>query len=142
MPIPAPKNWAGSIRPQLAIHASPQAFAAALDTLKPRRAPHDVSAAHQDYLDWSEKPLPQPGAVNLSEIMVWLRGHLPDDAILCNGAGNYSGWIHRFYRFRRFGTQIGTDLRLHGLWRAGRGGDEGAVSRSAPCWRSMAMAIS
>ena len=93
---------------QLAIHASPQAFAAALDKLKPRHAPHDVRAAHQEYLDWSEKPLPQPGPVNLSEIMVWLRGHLADDAIVCNGAGNYSGWIHRFYRFRRFNTQIGT----------------------------------
>jgi acetolactate synthase-1/2/3 large subunit len=93
---------------QLPIHASPQAFAAALETLTPRRAAHDVSAAHQDYLNWSEKPLPQPGPVNLSEIMVWLRGHLSDDAILCNGAGNYAGWIHRFYRFRRFNTQMGT----------------------------------
>lgn len=92
----------------LPIHASPISFAAALDKLKQRRAARDVSAAHQDYLDWSEKPLPQPGPVNLSEIMVWLRGHLADDTILCNGAGNYSGWIHRFYRFRRLGTQIGT----------------------------------
>ena len=95
-------------RPHLGIHAAPQAFAAALDKLKPRRTPDDVSAAHQDYLDWSQQSLPQPGAVNLSEIMIWLRGHLPADAILCNGAGNYSGWIHRFYRFRRLGTQMAT----------------------------------
>jgi acetolactate synthase-1/2/3 large subunit len=95
-------------RPHLGIHASPQSFAAALENLKPRRAPSDASAAHQEYLDWSEHPLPQPGAVNLSEIMIWLRGHLPDDAILCNGAGNYSGWIHRFHRFRRLGTQMAT----------------------------------
>jgi acetolactate synthase-1/2/3 large subunit len=40
--------------------------------------------------------------------MIWLRDHLPADAILCNGAGNYSGWIHRFFRFRRFNTQMGT----------------------------------
>ena len=40
--------------------------------------------------------------------MIWLRGHLPADAIICNGAGNYAGWIHRFYRFRQFNTQIGT----------------------------------
>jgi acetolactate synthase-1/2/3 large subunit len=93
---------------QLPIHASPQAFAAALDRLKPGKSAHDVSAAHQAYLDWSETPLPQPGPVNLSEIMIWLRGHLADDAIICNGAGNYSGWIHRFYRFRQFNTQIGT----------------------------------
>ena len=30
---------------------------------------------------------------------------LPDDAILTNGAGNYATWVHRFHRFRRFGTQ-------------------------------------
>ena len=46
--------------------------------------------------------------MNLSQIMIWLRGHLPADAIICNGAGNYAGWIHRFYRFRQFNTQIGT----------------------------------
>ena len=44
--------------------------------------------------------------VNLGAVMVWLREHLPDDAILCNGAGNYAAWIHRFYRFRRFATHI------------------------------------
>jgi acetolactate synthase-1/2/3 large subunit len=95
-------------QPHLGIHAAPQAFVAALDKLKPRGACADVTAAHQDYLDWSEKALPQPGAVNLSQIMIWLRDHLPADAILCNGAGNYAGWIHRFYRFRRLGTQMGT----------------------------------
>jgi len=94
-------------RPHLAIHAAPQAFAAALAQLKPRKT-HDVSAVHQAYLDWSEKDTAQPGAVNLSQIMIWLRGHLPADAIITNGAGNYSGWIHRFYRFREFNTQIGT----------------------------------
>lgn len=95
-------------RPSLAIHATPAAFAAALDGLQPRPSPPDVSAAHQEYLDWSESALPQPGAVNLSEIMIWLRGHLPSDAIVSNGAGNYSAWIHRFFRFRRFNTQMAT----------------------------------
>jgi len=47
-----------------------------------------------------------PGTVNLGAIMVWLRENLPADAIVCNDAGNYSAWIHRFYRFRRFATQI------------------------------------
>jgi len=94
--------------PHLAIHATPGAFAAALERLRPRRPPLDVSAAHREYRDWSENALPQPGAVNLSEIMLWLRGHLPEDAILCNGAGNYSAWIHRFFRFRRFNTQMAT----------------------------------
>jgi len=94
-------------RPHLAIHAAPRAFAAALEELKPRRT-HIVTEEHQAYLGWSDTPTSQPGDVNLSEIMIWLREHLAADAIVCNGAGNYAGWIHRFYRFRRFNTQIGT----------------------------------
>ena len=54
----------------------------------------------------------------------------PPDAILTNGAGNFAGWIHRFYRFRKFGGLVGADLRLHGLWLSGGAGDEDAASRS------------
>lgn len=91
----------------LPILASPRAFAAALDQLTPKNT-HDVSAEHQAYLEWSEASTPQPGAVNISQIMIWLRQTLPPDAIITNGAGNYASWIHRFYRFRRFNTQLGT----------------------------------
>ena len=35
-----------------------------------------------------------------------LRAELPDDAIICNGAGNYTVWVHRFFRYRRWGTQL------------------------------------
>ena len=38
--------------------------------------------------------------------MVWLRDNLPADAIICNGAGNYAAWIHRFFRMRRFGQHV------------------------------------
>jgi acetolactate synthase-1/2/3 large subunit len=97
------------IAPLLAIQASPAGFAAALGSLDPP-APiwwrGQAQAAHADYLDWSQAPTPQPGAVNLGEVMVWLRERLPEDAILCNGAGNYAAWIHRFMRFRRLGGHI------------------------------------
>src|SRR5207249_3857835 len=62
---------------------------------------------HADYLAWSEAPTAIPGAVNLGEIMVHLRNELEPEADLSNGAGNHAGWIHRFYRFRRFTTQLG-----------------------------------
>ena len=96
-------------RPHLAIHASPIAFAAAVEPLQPATAPvwaERTAAAHADYLAWTDVPTPQPGSVNLGGIMVWLRENLPLDAIICNGAGNYAAWIHRFYRFRQFGTHI------------------------------------
>ena len=38
--------------------------------------------------------------------MTWLRDRLPADAIICNGAGNFTIWIHRYYRFRNLGTQL------------------------------------
>jgi acetolactate synthase-1/2/3 large subunit len=93
--------------PQLAINATPTAFAAALETTKFSRAPAgDAKGAHADYIEWTEKPTEQPGAVNFGAVMVWLRENLSADAILCNGAGNYAAWIHRFYRFRRFAHHV------------------------------------
>ncbi|MEZ5785601.1 MAG: thiamine pyrophosphate-binding protein [Xanthobacteraceae bacterium] len=96
-------------RPHLAIHATPTAFAPVAAALDPPPAlpwRGATEAAHADYLAWSETPTEVPGAVNLGAIVVWLREKLPPDAIICNAAGNYAGWIHRFYRFRRFATQI------------------------------------
>ena len=44
--------------------------------------------------------------MQLGSLVTWLRERLPDDAIVTNGAGNYTGWVHRFFRFRRFNTQL------------------------------------
>jgi acetolactate synthase I/II/III large subunit len=93
--------------PHLAIHATPTAFTVALEQQKFVRAPAgDAKGAHADYLEWTEKPTEQPGGVNFGAVMVWLRDNLPADAILCNGAGNYAAWIHRFFRFRRFARHV------------------------------------
>jgi acetolactate synthase I/II/III large subunit len=93
--------------PNLAINATPTAFAAALEKLDPpSRVRGDADTAHADYLAWTEKPTEQPGSVNFGAVMVWLRDNLPPDAIICNGAGNYAAWIHRFLRMRRFGQHV------------------------------------
>ncbi|HEV3183904.1 MAG TPA: thiamine pyrophosphate-binding protein [Xanthobacteraceae bacterium] len=96
-------------RPHLAINASPVAFAAMAETLTaPAALPwrEQTAAAHAEFLQWTDAPTEQPGGVNLGTVMVWLRDNLPADTILCNGAGNYAAWIHRFYRFRRFAAHI------------------------------------
>jgi acetolactate synthase-1/2/3 large subunit len=93
--------------PHLPIQATPTAFAAALEHLDVPGAPQgQAAAAHADYLAWTEKPTEQPGGVNFGAVMVWLRENLPTNAIITNGAGNYAAWIHRFFRFRRFGQYI------------------------------------
>jgi acetolactate synthase-1/2/3 large subunit len=94
-------------RPTLAIHAAPTAFAAALEGLQPPNAiPWSAATrgAHAEYRAWST-PRENVGPVQLGEVIAWLRRRLPDDAIVTNGAGNYSAWVHRFFRFRRFATQ-------------------------------------
>ena len=48
-----------------------------------------------------------PGALNLSEAVAWLRSRLPADSIVTNGAGNFSGWVQRFYQYTGFRTQLG-----------------------------------
>lgn len=46
------------------------------------------------------------GGVNLSEVFTHLETALPADTIVANGAGNYAAWLHRYYRHRKFGTQL------------------------------------
>jgi acetolactate synthase-1/2/3 large subunit len=61
--------------------------------------------ARKAYLDWI-KPLPSHGPVNLSKIIEHLNESLPENSILTNGAGNYTVWLHRFYKYRDLHTQL------------------------------------
>lgn len=94
--------------PSLAIHASPTAFAKALEAVQPPnelRNSGQSETAHQDYLDWSGARPKTPGELQMAGVMDWLEANLAEDTICTNGAGNYATWLHRFHRFRRFGTQ-------------------------------------
>jgi acetolactate synthase-1/2/3 large subunit len=106
---PDPDELGRLYRPTLAIPAAPRRFAPALAALPPLPAvawSGEAAAAHEDYLAWSGAATPQPGDVNLGEVILWLRQTLPDDAIVCNGAGAYAAWLHRFYRFRRLNGHV------------------------------------
>jgi acetolactate synthase-1/2/3 large subunit len=96
-------------RPHLAINAAPTAFATALEGLEPPselRWRDETAPAHTEFLAWTEKATVVPGPINLGEIIVGLRDKLPADAVVCNGAGNFSVWVHRYHRYRRYGTQL------------------------------------
>ncbi|HEX4182161.1 MAG TPA: thiamine pyrophosphate-dependent enzyme [Caulobacteraceae bacterium] len=106
---PDPDELGRIYRPALAIPAAPRQFAPALAGLTPPAAPvwrGQSADAHRDYLEWSGTATPQPGEVNLGEVFVWLRGALEEDAVICNGAGGYAAWLHRFSRFRRLDAHI------------------------------------
>ena len=106
---PDPNELGRVYQPSLAIVSSPGAFLAAMNREPPLAADGwqaGVESAHADFTAW-RAPRPVPGALDMVEVVAWLDAHLPDDAILANGAGNYTVWLHRFYRYRRFATQLG-----------------------------------
>ncbi len=97
----------GRVWPAAVVAASDLSAAAlALATIKV--APFDpawVKDAKADY-DAFTRPVETTGAVNMSRIVAHLAEGLADDVIICNGAGNFAAWLHRFYRHRKMGTQL------------------------------------
>jgi len=95
-------------QPALAIEAAMGPACAALAAMPPLAAPvwkASAPAAHAEYLAWQE-PRPMPGAVDLWAVVALLRTRLPEDAILAHGAGNYTAWLSRLYRYPRYRTQL------------------------------------
>ena len=61
--------------------------------------------ANADYKRWNT-PLKSVGDVDLGAVYEHLRQNMPKNAILTNGAGNYSFWLHRFMQYRVFKSQL------------------------------------
>ena len=84
-------------QPVLGIHAGPNAFAAALQPVSGPWADWRTRARAA----WEagfDLPL-QPSPVDMGLVTAHLREVLPPDAILTNGAGNFTVWPNKFYKF-------------------------------------------
>ena len=95
-------------QPTLAINAGLANFAAAAVQLAPPATipwGDAAAVAHEEYLANQKSP-PPPGPLDMVAVVEHLREVLPPDAILTNGAGNYTVWFHRFYRFSKWRTQL------------------------------------
>ena len=96
----------------LAINATMNAAAHSLEALA---APPEVrweawtTSANTDYLD-NLQPQALPGDIDMPVIVGLLQKHLPQDAVLTNGAGNFASWMHRFFKHhglvKGFKTQL------------------------------------
>jgi acetolactate synthase-1/2/3 large subunit len=96
----------------LAIQASPAQAALALAEMTPPDAvPWDAwaQACHADYLA-NLQPQPLPGSINMPAIISTLQQHLPHDAVITNGAGNFASWMHRFFRYHGWSKGFKTQL--------------------------------
>jgi acetolactate synthase-1/2/3 large subunit len=95
-------------QPDLPIVAGSAEFLAGARALEPFDASHRADwteSAHSDFLA-SLHHKRGPGQLDIGDVMQYLRERLPNDAILTNGAGNYTVWCHRFYSFSRYRTQL------------------------------------
>jgi acetolactate synthase-1/2/3 large subunit len=81
------------------------AMARGLKPVNPAAWQESTRAARKDYEAWLE-PGPAPGAVDLGQVMAWLRKRLPPETIVTNGAGNFAGWVHRYYQYTGFRTEL------------------------------------
>jgi acetolactate synthase I/II/III large subunit len=61
--------------------------------------------AHADWLAWNT-PTPFDTPLDLGMCVAAMRERLPADTIICNGAGNFSGWWHRYWPYGGPGTQL------------------------------------
>jgi len=104
-------NEIGAVyQPELAIVAGLEAFAAAARRLPAAGADQRaglLEAARDAYERNLREARDLPGPLQLSAVMAALRERLGPEAILTNGAGNFSVWAHRFYEFHRYPTQLG-----------------------------------
>jgi acetolactate synthase-1/2/3 large subunit len=107
---PDPSEIGAVYQPELGIVAGLEAFAAAARKL-PAAGADQRAGLIEDKREAYESNLREtrdlPGPLQLSAVMAALRDRLGPDAILTNGAGNFSVWAHRFYEFHRYPTQLG-----------------------------------
>jgi acetolactate synthase-1/2/3 large subunit len=106
--FPEPSELGRVFQPQLAIAAGMAEFAAAARALPPADGARwaawaaQARAEYEAYLQHGS----MPGALDLGEVFAWLRQRLPPDAIITNGAGNYTAWCHRFLQFQTYRSQV------------------------------------
>ncbi len=95
-------------QPDLAINATSDAFVAALKDRQSSQwstSEENLLRARKIYQDWNAS-IQVEGPLQLCEIIKTVQIRTDDDTIICNGAGNNTGWLHRFYQHRRYRTQL------------------------------------
>ena len=104
---PGPEELGMVYRADLPIAATVRDFADAVGDLEagPKTREAWISAGRAAY---EKKITPKANALPLdvAQVVKHLRENLPDDAIITNGAGTYTGYVHRYYTFRSFKTQL------------------------------------
>jgi acetolactate synthase-1/2/3 large subunit len=93
----------------LLINATPRDFSRAVAGLSPRKSLDRtswVARGRSAYETYSVPPTTGHPRIDVARIIKEMSDQLPANAIISNGAGLYTAFVHRFYQFRDFGTQL------------------------------------
>jgi acetolactate synthase-1/2/3 large subunit len=104
---PAPGELGKVFRTDLPICADVKEFAELCEAWDDEVIHFDAGAqAHAEWLEWST-PKPREGAaLDMGQVVAALRQALPADTIVCNGAGNFSAWFHRYWHYAGCPSQL------------------------------------
>ena len=105
---PSPDELGSVYRADLPIATSAQGFADVLAKLQPptKIAWSELRAELRAVYERSLKPIALPGDVKLAEVVRTVSQMLPEDGIVTNGAGNYAAFVHRYFEYKRYRTQL------------------------------------
>lgn len=94
--------------PDIPVVADSAAFARALAAQGLPHSPGRAEATREANETYRRmlQPVTQPGALDMGQLIVALQERLPPDAIVTNGAGNYTAWVHKHFRFHDYRTQL------------------------------------
>ncbi len=102
---PDPDALGEVYRTDLAICADMASFSEAALAVDMPAQGFGGDAAHADWVVWST-PAPRDVKLDLGQCVAVMRDVLSADTIICNGAGNYSGWWHRYWCYGVQPTQL------------------------------------
>ena len=103
---PDPEELGRVYRADLAICADMAEFAEAATLWDDDIVPFDAGReAHREWREWAT-PQPSGARLDLGLCVAAMHAALPDDAVLCNGAGNFSMWWHRYWRHTAWPSQL------------------------------------
>ena len=103
---PDPEELGRVYRPDLAICADMAEFSESAAMLCDDVVPFDCGCeAHDEWLEWSQ-PQASGAALDLALCVAEMRKALPADTVICNGAGNFSSWWHRYWPYEEFPSQL------------------------------------
>ena len=113
-----PEELGRTYQPDLAIACDMPSFARAARELEapegPRKWKTWLTKGRASYEAFIKPKVLTETHADLAQVMSWLNETLPDDTLICVGAGNYTHWVMRYYAYQQFGTQLATQCAVMG----------------------------